>query len=37
MATGVVIFLTGLWVLLRTVRTPTGGRNLVDLLVGPKA
>lgn len=34
MATGAVIFLASLWVLLRTVRRPQGGRNLVDLLLG---
>ena len=36
MAVGAVIFLASLWVLLRTVRKPAGGRSLVDLLVGPK-
>lgn len=36
MATGAVIFLLSLWVLLRTLRTPAGGRNLVDLLAGEK-
>lgn len=37
MAVGIVIFLFSLWVLLRTLRRPPGGRNLVDVFVGPKA
>lgn len=36
MATGALLILLGLWVLLRTVRKPDGGRSLVDVLLGPK-
>jgi hypothetical protein len=34
MATGIVLVLLGLFVLLRTVRRPAGGRNLPDLILG---
>jgi hypothetical protein len=36
MAVGFVLVLLGLWVLLRTVRRPSGGRNLPDLILGAK-
>lgn len=34
MATGFLLAIVGLWVLLRTVRRPQGGRNLVDVILG---
>jgi hypothetical protein len=34
MATGVLLAILGVWVLLRTVRRPAGGRSLVDVLLG---
>lgn len=34
MAVGAVMVLLGVWVLLRTVRRPKGGRNLPDLILG---
>lgn len=34
MAVGIVLALFGVWVLLRTVRRPAGGRSLVDLILG---
>lgn len=34
MATGALLAILGLWVLLRTVRRPAGGRSLVDVLLG---
>lgn len=34
MATGVLLALLGVFVLLRTVRRPEGGRSLPDLILG---
>jgi hypothetical protein len=34
MAVGIVLAIVGVFVLLRTVRRPAGGRSLVDLILG---
>ena len=36
MATGILLAILGVWLVLRTVRKPDGGHNLVDLLLGSK-
>jgi hypothetical protein len=36
-ASGLVLLLAGVFVVLRTVRRPDGGRNLVDLVMGANA